>query len=496
MKTTFSKAIALATFVLSPIPFVSCSSSSDKPDGGARADGSTADGGAAGVDASTGGGADSPNHPMPEAAPTVAPDAMPPTGSFCSLPGSVVFSDAGAAVMPGGDPSWPNLSSWLKLPSGFCAHYFASHHTIRQLRFAPDGDLFAAAPYAGTTGGRGDPTQSIYVLPDDNHDGVADSTTVFLNNMPNTQGLMFTGGYFYYQDHTTIRRVAFHAGDRTPSGPSELVVDVGQYFRQDGGHWPKVMDVAQDGTIFITNGGSQGDSCVSTRPVLGSVHKLNADNSLTPVAVGLRNPIAIRCEPTHNVCIAAELAKDYSYTPDYGREKLVPIVVGAPVTDWGFPCCATKNQAYAGISYADSNQAPDCSGVASEEVGFFIGHTPFGLDFESSGGKWPAPWGSRVFVTLHGIVGSFLGARIVAIPLDPMSGIPLPATELDAATTDPNSDGMLDFATGWGNNDQSHGRPAAVTFAPDGRMFVGDDYGDSTGSGSIVWIAPVSMMMP
>jgi hypothetical protein len=36
-----------------------------------------------------------------------------------------------------------------------------------------------------------------------------------------------------------------------------------------------------------------------------------------------------------------------------------------------------------------------------------------------------------------------------------------------------------------------HGRATAVTFAPDGRMFVGDDT-----NGEIFWVAPVGLMRP
>jgi hypothetical protein len=46
---------------------------------------------------------------------------------------------------------------------------------------------------------------------------------------------------------------------------------------------------------------------------------------------------------------------------------------------------------------------------------------------------------------------------------------------------------MVDFATGWDDGQNDHGRPAALTFAPDGRMFVGNDM-----DGTIVWIAPVT----
>jgi hypothetical protein len=62
----------------------------------------------------------------------------------------------------------------------------------------------------------------------------------------------------------------------------------------------------------------------------------------------------------------------------------------------------------------------------------------------------------------------------------------LTATELDAGTG-PNT--LLEFARGWDDGMFDHGRPAPVTFAPDGRRFLGDD-----NQGAIVWIAPVDLM--
>jgi hypothetical protein len=51
-----------------------------------------------------------------------------------------------------------------------------------------------------------------------------------------------------------------------------------------------------------------------------------------------------------------------------------------------------------------------------------------------------------------------------------------------------NQGAVTDFATGWDDGTHLHGRPAAITFAPDGRMFVGND-----NDGSIVWIAPLGL---
>jgi hypothetical protein len=48
---------------------------------------------------------------------------------------------------------------------------------------------------------------------------------------------------------------------------------------------------------------------------------------------------------------------------------------------------------------------------------------------------------------------------------------------------------MLDFATGWDDGHQDHGRPAPIAFAPDGRLFLGDDQ-----QGAVLWIAPIDLM--
>jgi glucose/arabinose dehydrogenase len=412
------------------------------------------------------------------AVPEVGP---PPAGAYCALPGSVVWTAQGPSVVQGGPPSATDLT-WLTLPPGFCAHYFGTVGDARQLRFAPGGELFVASPTTGTTGGNpAGAIAGIVVLPDDNHDGLADSNITFLNGLPSIQGLLFANGSLYYQDGTNIRTVAYRAGDRQPSATSRLVTTfTDAVVPQAPEHWPKVMDIAKDGTIYVSNGGSQSDVCSRGAPARGAIFTLQPDGGTSLVARGFRNPIALRCEADHDVCVAVELALDYSDIMG-GREKLVPI---RPGDDWGYPCCATHNAPYSNVNYAGGG-TPDCSGVATDTDSFVIAHTPFGLDFET--GAWPAPWGGRVFVTLHGVVGSWQGARVVAIGVDPTTGMPLPATELDGGG--PKPDSMLEFATGWDDSKNDHGRPAPVTFAPDGRMFLGND-----NNGDIVWIAPVNLM--
>jgi glucose/arabinose dehydrogenase len=408
------------------------------------------------------------------------PDAA--VNGACKLPGSVQFAGGAVHVVPGGLPTCTGGQtkncegdlSYLKLPDGFCAHWFANVPNARQLRFAPGGELFVASPTTVTTGGGPNGLKAIVLLPDDDKNGYADKQITFLSNLPSTQGLMFANSYFYFQKDTEIRRMAYAPGDRTPSGTSELVVDVTVY--SSPLHWPKTFDIADDGTIYLGNGGDQGEACDSSHPFHGGILKVPPTGTVPiEVAKGFRNPIAVRCAPGHNRCFAAELALDFS-ADDHGREKFVPIRDG---DDWGFPCCATRNTPYTGTG---SN--PNCGSVALDKDSFFIGDTPFGIAFQSTTRPWPAPWNDMAIVALHGAAGSWTGARVVAIGVDPTTGLLVPGTNIH---NHQDQGALTPFADGWDDSSLAHGRPASLEFnTADGRLFIGND-----NSGDIIWIAPL-----
>lgn len=406
-------------------------------------------------------------------------EAPPPMGDFCKLAGSVVWSGGLPQVVPGGPSGTPDLS-WMKLPDGYCSHFYATVPETRQLRFSPSGDLFVASPSASAPGGASGGLASIVVLPDDNHDGFADRTDTYLGSLTTTQGLLFNGGYLYYQDGPLIRRIPYKDGDRKATGTGVQVIDVNVYTSHSA-HWSKVLDADDQGDIFVTNGGDNDEACegagapdaevTASRPFHGGILQIDGTPNGKLVARGMRNPIAIRCAKGTGTCFGLELALDFAAS-EGSREKLFPIHQGE---DLGFPCCATANLPYS----AYSDPTPDCSQVESEQASFIIDHTPFGLDFEE--GSWPGSWKYRAFVVLHGVFGSWVGARVVGIATDPRTGWPVASSEADAGTA------ITDFATGWDDGMMDHGRPAAIAFAPDGRMFVGNDI-----NGLIVWIAPVT----
>jgi glucose/arabinose dehydrogenase len=402
---------------------------------------------------------------------TAPPDAQspPPMKDFCSLPGSIVFDESGRHVV-GTDTG---QLSWLTLQKGFCAHHFAKLPSVRELRFGPHGELFGSSPGQTCVGGATAGLGAIVMIPDDDRDGVGDTPIQILSNLQAAHGFTFAPGAMYFQATVSQIRKVPYDGSRTPIGngvtAGEAVADITVY--ESMVHWGKTMDIADDGSVYVTNGGDLGNECSLSRAIQGAIFKIDGSPGGHLVAQGFRNPVRLRCQRGHDTCFALELGPDGSGSLG-GREKLLVVRDG---DDWGLPCCASK-----GVPFQSFTPVPDCSKIASEENSFAIGNTPFGFDFVPS--TWPAPYAGGFIVTLHGGFGTWTGARVVAIAGDPITGRPLKTSTIGDVPTGPISD----FATGWDDRSNAHGRPTVAAFGPDGRLYIGDDT-----ASEIFWVAPI-----
>lgn len=463
----------LASFALVLVPsgvlFVACGSvSHDTADADASADGA-ADG-----FSDPDGGADAFDAFVRDASFDVN---LPPTDEYCGLPGAIVFEQDTHVIVPGGPSASGTDLSFLTLPNGYCAHYFATVPSARAIRFAPGGELFVASPSRSTAGGAPTGIGAILALADDDKDGLADpppdgGTLQFQGGLPSTQGMLFTPGFFYYQNDTKVMKVPYTPGTRHNSMFATQVIDVNQYMSPF--HWPKTLDMADDGRIYVTNGGDQTEACVAPHPFRGGVLEIDGTPNGKEVAQGFRNSMYMRCQKGHNLCFVNELTRDFSASQG-GREKIVHFKDG---DDFGFPCCATKD-----TPFPDIMPVPDCSMVQPDTETFRVGDTPFGLDFEPN--AWKDGWNQNVFIAEHGAVSTWIGARIIAIKTDTATGKPLPGT----TTGSGNPQGsMRTFASGWDDDTRSHGRPADLAFSADGRLYIANDW-----NGQIFWVAPLGL---
>jgi glucose/arabinose dehydrogenase len=414
--------------------------------------------------------------PPSEAGQADAPVKVPCDGcgsgtAFCDLPGE--------------------NTDQIDVPDGFCAREFYAPRLLeaRVIRFAPNGDIFIAAPSIGTPGGASAGPGAIVVLPDDNHDGVADSELVYAggspataacstlevdpNNLSCVHGIAFSDGYLYLTRSDEVRRIRYSPGDRKARGASEFVANLGGSASPES-RWTHTLDRGADGTMYVSRGRFESSGqCTGAQMTLGAVFSLpvggGAGVPVTPtrLADGFRNPMYIRYSTRTSELYAAELTGD-TWGGVGGREKLSLIKPGGR---WGYPCCVAKGKPL----FAGNESI--CADIGNELLSMPLNDTPFGFDFER--GKFPAPYTNGVFFALHGAFGQpWRGTAIAWTPTD-QDGHPVAGP----------SGGVQTFATGWSN--KFPGRATDVAFAPDGRLFVIDDT-----QGRIFWIAPKTLKLP
>jgi glucose/arabinose dehydrogenase len=368
-------------------------------------------------------------------------EAGPPTGALWSA--SAAPSIAGAVVT-----------------RGFFLRKFASVVSPRVMSVAPNGDIFVSSPARATPGGEGGGPGAIIVLSDDNHDGIAESTT-FADGLGDVHAVAVRGGFVYFSTESVAYRTPYAAGQRRENSAMREVVF--NYPSNSDSRWTHGLDVRADGTVVTTAGVWGTSRECGMRPNQGEIFRVPAGGQPSRVVQGLRNPLYVRCHRTNPLCIAAELGDDRG--PTWGAlEKL--IAIDDTTQDVGFPCCVSQSR-----TSPFNGGAFDCSTVTPGVATFELQLTPFGLDWEP--GLWPEPFNRGIFVALHGSyysVPKWAGASVVFARTD-ASGRPTGA--------------FMPFLLGFGPDGTPLERPSDVAFAGDGRLFIADDH-----AGAIYWIAP------
>jgi glucose/arabinose dehydrogenase len=381
-------------------------------------------------------------------------------------------SDGGPAL-PGG-PMWCNRGTDVMgatPAAGFCLKVFSHVPEARAITFAPNGDLFVAAPSESAPGGANGGPGAIILLSDDDHDGVAEVHS-FLTKLDasgtkptEVHGLALGGGYLYFTTKATVWRTPYTDGQRQAMGDPENLGLPATY--GTGGRWTHGLARSVGGTIY-TSRGAYGMCGTPTVPG-GDISTIGTAGALDLVATGFRNPMYLRCHRTDEVCAAMELGEDLLAG---ATEKMLIL---HPGTDYGFPCCMTKGKPILGASMA---QAMTCDQATKEDATFPLSNTPFGFDWEP--GKWPAPYTNGVFVALHGSAYSsppWNGTGIVYAPTDPQTHVPVQDWQT--------------FQGGFGPGGSILDRPSDIAFSADGRMFISDD-----ASGNVYWMAPATLAAP
>lgn len=162
----------------------------------------------------------------------------------------------------------------------------------------------------------------ITLLRDANHDGIAETRTVFLENLNSPFGMTLVGNDLYVADTDRLIRFPYKDGDTQIKAQPTKVVDL------PGGtlnhHWTKNVIASRDGSkLYVTTGSNSnvaenGMEAEEGRAAIWEVDRASGNHRI--FASGLRNPNGLAWEPRSGALWTAVNERDEigsDLVPDY-----------------------------------------------------------------------------------------------------------------------------------------------------------------------------------
>ncbi len=355
----------------------------------------------------------------------------------------------GAHVVPRPENAWP------KAPQGFKVELYATGlQNPREIRRAPNGDLFVAETGAG----------NIKIFRGVTADGKPQQTATFATGLNDPFGMAFyppgnNPKWLYVGNTNSVVRLPYSSGDLKATGPSETIIPE----LPTGGHSTRDVIFSPDGKrMFVAVGSRSNVDDPDTHPAekhRANILEFTPDGKFVKVyASGIRNPVGIAINP-----ITGELWCSVNERDMLG-DNLVPDYI-THVQEGGFYGWPWY--------YMGSNQDPRLPGTHPELKGHVLVPDvllqPHNASLEMlfyDGKQFPNEYAGDVFAAEHGSWNKAerAGYEVVRVPLDH-----------GHATGE-----YEDFLTGFVlDNGDVWGRPVGVAVAPDGALMVTDDGSNS-----------------
>jgi glucose/arabinose dehydrogenase len=299
----------------------------------------------------------------------------------------------------------------------------------------------------------------ITLLRDADHDGVAETRTVFLQNLNSPFGMTLVGNDLYVAD--TDRLLRFHY----EPGATEIKTQPIKVTDLPGGtlnhHWTKNVITSKDGSkLYVTVGsnsnvGENGLDKEEGRAAIWEVDRATGNHRI--FASGIRNPNGLAWEPTTGALWTAVNERDEigsDLVPDY-----ITSVKDGGFYGWPF--------SYYG-QHVDVRVKPQNPDLVAKAIApdYAVGpHTAsLGLTF-ADGNSLPAQFKEGAFIGQHGSWNRkpHSGYKVIFVPF---------------AAGKPNG-APVDVLTGFLDKDENAlGRPVGVVIDQQGGLLVADDVGN------------------
>lgn len=373
---------------------------------------------------------------------------------------------------------WPNGTKPTAATGTQVAAFAEGLDHPRWLYVLPNGDVLVAETNAppkpddgkGIKGwitekvmsraGAGVPSPNrITLLRDKDHDGIAETSTVFLENLNSPFGMTLVGTDLYVADTDRLLRFHYEEGDTAIKSQPIKVADL------PGGtlnhHWTKNVIASKDGSkLYVTVGSNSnvaenGMDKEEGRAAIWEVDRATGNHRI--FASGLRNPNGMAWEPQSGALWTAVNERDEigsDLVPDYITSVKDGAFYGWPFSYYG--------------QHVDVRVQPQNPDLVAKAIApdYAVGpHTAsLGLTF-AEGNTLPAQFKEGAFIGQHGSWNRkpHSGYKVIFVPFS--AGKPNGAP--------------IDVLTGFLNDkEEAMGRPVSVVIDRQGDLLVADDVGN------------------
>jgi glucose/arabinose dehydrogenase len=316
-------------------------------------------------------------------------------------------------------------------------------------------------------GARTPSADRITLLRDADGDGVAETRSVFLQDLMSPFGMALVDGTLFVANADAIVAFPYQPGETRITAPPRRIADLPAGRNH---HWTKSLVAARDGSRLYVGVGSNsniGENGLAEEVDRAAILEIDpATGARRIFASGLRNPVGLAWQPdTGRLWVAVnerdELGNDL--VPDYMTSVTPGGFYGWPWSYYG--------------PIVDERVEPRNPGMTARAIkpDYALGaHTAsLGLTF-GEGDLFPARYRGGAFVGQHGSWNRVPrnGYRVIFVPF------------VNGAPSGPPQDILTGFINA---DDEAMGRPVGVQFDATGGLLVADDVGD------VVWrVSPVA----
>ncbi len=308
--------------------------------------------------------------------------------------------------------------------------------------------------------GAGTPSPNrVTLLRDADGDGIAETRTVFLENLASPFGMALVGSDLYIANTDAVVRYPYSTGETHISAPGTKVADLPA--GRINHHWTKNLIASRDGSLLYATVGSNsnvGENGMAAEEGRAAIWQIDPKTGSHRVfASGLRNPNGMAWEPAGGALWTVANERDEigsDLVPDYLTSVRDGGFYGWPYSYYGQH-----------VDVRVTPPRPDLVAIAIAPDYALGPHTAsLGLA-AAQGNALPARFASGMFVGQHGSWNRkpHSGYKVVFVPFDHAR----PAGE------------AIDVLTGFLSADgKANGRPVGVAVDKRGALLVADDVGN------------------